>query len=775
MKKKFISSVVFLVLFLFTAQTGNVWAQDVLSSDIPYYPVMHPDRETLHKWIEDYKKAPEAFIDHKIKERLLQARAEAAATSVNLLDSIQYTPSERNQGNCGNCWVWAGTGIVEIALAVNNGVKNRLSTQFLNSCKSAPYACCGGDLTDFRDWYSGAGHFIPWSNTNAFFADGNIDPDYCVPSALSCGSISTTPHYPITAISDEQKIVTTGVGQTTAIANVKNILNQKKGVWLGFNLANTTDWNAFRHFWNDQPESTLWIPDTYCGHTWNDSTGGGHAVLIVGYNDEDLDPANHYWIALNSWGTANGRPNGLFRISMQMNYDCVLHEINYPDFLAYQFGTLDVSLESSGVSPSEGTIGTNFTITGSGFGTTKSFVYLEYQKNGVIKQAKPKITSWTDTSITGIWNITLSAGSYKMYVKPKAKGTSAIDVGTFTIKNPAIDEIAPNSCSIGEQNTISGKFFSSIKPKVYFQNTATLKKYSCKVNSFAMDPDTGDSSLQFSVPKVTDLDSGDYNLILQNKIGQATTQPCSRPNLTPYQPSGWSDKIVVSKVSGSTTDSSPLSTTDTLYVDWAAINSGTEAASVAFSTDMYLDGTKIYSWSTNPPLDPDYFTYVTGYSIGSLSAGTHTLKIVTDATHAINESNENDNEYTRTINVTAVSPPSLSPHAGTWNGSIVSFNVSSDHTSLTPTGTSLVYNGNPLSIKLAIPTSSTCTALILVSSTVPIKNNGLNLTLNLEAGSFVTLTSQFSSSTTVSGSYSYTSTGSGCGSGTWNGTWSTNY
>ena len=339
----------------------------------------------------------------------------------------------------------------------------------------------------------------------------------------------------------------------------------------------------------------MWIPDAYCGHTWDNSTGGGHAVLVVGYNDEDANPANHYWIALNSWGTANGmRPNGLFRISMQMNYDC--YDINYPNMPDYRFKTLDVSLEANGIAPSEGTIGTKFTITGSGFGTTKSFVYLEYEKNGAIKQAKPKITSWTDTSITGIWDKTLSAGSYKMYVKPKAKGTSAIDVGTFTIKNPAIDEIAPNSCSIGEQNTISGKFFSSIKPKVYFQNTATLKKYSCKVNSFAMNPDTGDSSLQFSVPKVTDLDSGDYNLILQNKIGQATTHPCSRPNLTPYQPSGWSDKIVVSKVSGSTTDSSPLYTTDTLYVDWAAINNGTEATSVVFYTDLYLDGTKIYSW-----------------------------------------------------------------------------------------------------------------------------------------------------------------------------------
>jgi len=335
---------------------------------------------------------------------------------------------------------------------------------------------------------------------------------------------------------------------------------------------------------------------------------------------------------------------------MQMNYDC--YDINYPNMPDYRFKTLDVSLEANGIAPSEGTIGTKFTITGSGFGTIKSFVYLEYENNGAIKQAKPKITSWTDTSITGIWDKTLSAGSYKMYVKPKTNGTSAIDVGTFTIKNPAIDEIAPNSCSIGEQNTISGKFFSSTKPKVYFQNTATLKKYSCKVNSFAMNPDTGDSSLQFSVPKVTDLDSGDYNLILQNKIGQATTQPCSRPNLTPYQPSGWSDKIVVSKATGSTTDSSPPYTTDTFYMGWAAINNGTDATSVVFYTDLYLDGTKIHSWYYNPPLNPNYYEHANDYSIGLLSAGNHIHKIVTDVTHAINESNENDNEYTNTINVT---------------------------------------------------------------------------------------------------------------------------
>src|SRR4051812_40045116 len=60
------------------------------------------------------------------------------------------------------------------------------------------------------------------------------------------------------------------------------------------------------------------------------------------------------------------------------------------------------------------------------------------------------------------------------------------------------------------------------------------------------------------------------------------------PNLTPYQPSGWSDKIVISTNTGTSTDSGSFSTADTLYVDWAVINSGTAAG--AFSTSLSIDG-----------------------------------------------------------------------------------------------------------------------------------------------------------------------------------------
>ena len=57
------------------------------------------------------------------------------------------------------------------------------------------------------------------------------------------------------------------------------------------------------------------------GKKWNDEEGGGHAVLCDTMTA--TDPANHYWIALNSWVDTDDRQNGLFRVSMYDTYDDV--------------------------------------------------------------------------------------------------------------------------------------------------------------------------------------------------------------------------------------------------------------------------------------------------------------------------------------------------------------------------------------------------------------------------------------------------------------------
>lgn len=125
------------------------------------------------------------------------------------------------------------------------------------------------------------------------------------------------------------------------------------------------------------------------------------------------------------------------------------------------------------------------------------------------------------------------------------------------------------------------------------------------------------------------------------------------PNLTPFQRPGWSDKIVVSTGPFTNTDSSTLRTTDTLFIDWAAVNIGVASTGTTFFSRLFVDGVERGSWFTDPPMNSGQFISVEDFSIGSLSAGTHTIKIVTDANGAVFESNESDNEYTKTIVVSA--------------------------------------------------------------------------------------------------------------------------
>ena len=123
------------------------------------------------------------------------------------------------------------------------------------------------------------------------------------------------------------------------------------------------------------------------------------------------------------------------------------------------------------------------------------------------------------------------------------------------------------------------------------------------------------------------------------------------PNLTPFRPSGWSDRIVVSTNTGNHTDGDTLSSTDSLFIDWAVWNNGTGPTGERFITSLLLDDEAIQTWFTDPPHKPDFYVFIEDFELGPLSPGTHTLKLVADSTSQIAESNETDNEFTRTIQI----------------------------------------------------------------------------------------------------------------------------
>jgi hypothetical protein len=186
-------------------------------------------------------------------------------------------------------------------------------------------------LEDLVKFYNSKKVVVPWSNTNAQWQDGRVTCG--TESSVSAESISINPHYDLTSV-QAVTIPTWGVEKEEAIANIKNVLGQGKGIWFGFFLPNQTAWTKFFDFWGNQPECTIWQPDN-CTGAYNFNEGGGHAALCVGYND--TDPKKRYWIMLNSWGVTKARPDGLFMVSMDMNYSCTYSGLGN----AYYWMTLD--------------------------------------------------------------------------------------------------------------------------------------------------------------------------------------------------------------------------------------------------------------------------------------------------------------------------------------------------------------------------------------------------------------------------------------------------
>jgi hypothetical protein len=160
-----------------------------------------------------------------------------------------------------------------------------------------------------------------------------------------------------------------------------------------------------------------------------------------------------------------------------------------------------------------GTIGTQFTIPGTGFGIKKGKV--------LIGTAAAKIATdgWTDTAITATLTKPLIPGAYDVTIVAK----SALPIvlpAPFNVMGPALDPLTTAHGAAGAEISVTGNFFSTKKGKVTLQDS-TGKSKSCKVTQWSMDPITGESQLKFVVPK--GLAPGAYPLTVTNKVGSVQT------------------------------------------------------------------------------------------------------------------------------------------------------------------------------------------------------------------------------------------------------------
>ena len=162
--------------------------------------------------------------------------------------------------------------------------------------------------------------------------------------------------------------------------------------------------------------------------------------------------------------------------------------------------------ESFPVNPQEGTIGTEITIRGSGYGIKKGKV--------LIGTVSLKILEWTDTQIRGLLSKALPPDTYDVTIRPP-KASAIVLPDSFAVSAPAINNVDPTSGSAGDTIAISGYLFGTKKGKV------TLGGKSCKVTSWTMGGVYEFSEIIFIVPK--GLTSGTKELKVTNGVGSDTT------------------------------------------------------------------------------------------------------------------------------------------------------------------------------------------------------------------------------------------------------------
>ena len=152
-----------------------------------------------------------------------------------------------------------------------------------------------------------------------------------------------------------------------------------------------------------------------------------------------------------------------------------------------------------------------------------------------------------------------------------------------------------------------------------------------------------------------------------------------RPNLAPLLPFGWDGAVVAKSYRASGTPSEgfdgPLTVLAPAYVDFVLWNASPVAADTAFEVDLLLDGESVgeIGFLGDSSDSGGVWTGSVTLPAGSVTAGTHTLRVVLDSGGAVDETDEDDNSFERAFEWLPGPLPDPAPPASYTRAEIESF------------------------------------------------------------------------------------------------------
>jgi hypothetical protein len=226
------------------------------------------------------------------------------STGGSFYNAKDYVTPPRNQGNCGSCWAFATAGALESYTLIQGGDSTcilgtcDLSEQMLLTCSGAGSCAYGGYIDWASNYIRDAG--LPSENCYGY----NPTSTACAPSSCWVGQVHKIDAWAYVATT------------SPSVAALKNALTTTGPL--------VTTMDVYRDFY-------LYYQSGVYSYT-SGTYVGGHAIVIVGYQDDSTMPGGGYFRVKNSWGT-NWGEGGFFRIA----YSEVASVVNFGDWtIAYQ-------------------------------------------------------------------------------------------------------------------------------------------------------------------------------------------------------------------------------------------------------------------------------------------------------------------------------------------------------------------------------------------------------------------------------------------------------